>query len=225
MILWGSALPMIGAQHPAPPPRSSLPTITPMTLSTCPIAQSEHHAQPAQEHPAKPMTKHPPPHLVQDEPVSKQARMKVPQGEQSQLWGHLCHLRPPNLLNQLNLPNQPNHLNPHNQLSQPSQLTQPNLAQLFMRPAELNKREGPSCSPIRSQTTTTLPGAQADHNDIDWDYPLHAQLQPRLPGRPPRDMTESDPKAISEDAIEWTDEHWRNSQNDLPSPVQHHWRR
>ena len=84
---------MIGAQQPAPPLRSSLPTRTMMTPSTCPAAQPEH--QPAQELPANPIAKHPPPHLAQDEPASKQARMKTfLQGEQSQPWGPPMSLAP-----------------------------------------------------------------------------------------------------------------------------------
>ena len=141
-----------------------MPSETPITPPPGQPAQQAAQPFPAQPVPAKPTPKHPPPHLAQDEPASKHARMKSFRKESvQQPW------RPPASLALA-------------QSAQPMQSAQP--AAQSAQPAHCAAQ--PAQQPKKPKIVDTV----TDFHDIDWSFPLHEQLNPRLNGHPPRNMVE-----------------------------------
>ena len=58
---------------------------------------------------------------------------------------------------------------------------------------------------------------------IDWNYPLHEQLVPRLEGQPPWNMSTTELNEIHKECLCWTEECWRvmhpPAQSNMPSCI------
>ena len=191
---------MIGSQQPAPPLRSLLPTTTPITPPhpLPPIAQQEGQPPPAQLVPAMPIAKHPPSQLMQDEPARKPARMKsFPLAQLQQPQGPAVAFTPGQPAQSASSAAQ--HAQPVSDVAQPQAPSgAARCAQQYPLVVEY----------AQDQQKPRIVETDSDWNAIDWNYPLHQQLKPRLHGHPPKNMAELDLRAKRRHSPKWSEDYF-----------------